>query len=149
MKVRCVSNFYNEETREHLTRQSLRLIGSWHFKGTLTVGKEYLVIALTFTFSPPPDEQGPLVVIVPDAGYLEAFPLALFEVTDSRVSRYWELHLAVDREVRTTMVTLGPPSLLHNAADLLEQVVNGDPTAVEELDRVLDLLEAEAADSSR
>jgi hypothetical protein len=106
MKVRCVSDFYNEETLERLQAEGLRLRGSWHFKGSLTVGKEYLVVALGFTFAPAPDNLGPSVVLIPDAGYLVAFPLALFEVTDPRVSCYWDLHVDVDHDAGTTAVTL-------------------------------------------
>ncbi len=146
MKVRCVSDFYNEETRERLRGEGLRLRGSWHFKGSLTVGREYLVVAITFTFAPAPDELGPSVILIPGAGYLVAFPLALFEVTDPRVSRYWELQVDVDREAGTTAVTLGPPSVCHNIDDYLDQLEQGEPTAVADFTRVHGLLEAEAAE---
>jgi hypothetical protein len=101
-------------------------------------------MSVTFTFAPAADEQGPSVIIVADAGYRVDFPLALFEVTGPRVSRFWELSMVVDSEARTTMATLGPPSVLHTSGDFLERLVEGEPTAVEEFDRVLGLLKAEA-----
>jgi hypothetical protein len=145
MKVRCVSDFYNEQSRERLQAEGLRLHGSWHFKRSLTVGKEYLVVALSFTFAPAPDELGPSVVLIPDAGYLVAFPLALFEVTDPRASRYWTLHVDVDRDAGSTVVTLGPPSIYHHLRAYLDQLEQGEPSVDADFSHVYALLEAEAA----
>jgi hypothetical protein len=146
MKVRCVSDFYNEETRERLRGEGLRLRGSWHFKGSLTVGKEYLVLALTCVYAQEPDELGPFVTILPDVGLPVGFPLALFEVTDPRASRLWELRVDVDRQASATEVILSPPSFKATAYwDKLEQ---GEPSVEADFTRVLGLLEAEAADPS-
>ncbi|RFM29070.1 hypothetical protein [Deminuibacter soli] len=66
----------------------------------LTIGKKYLVFALTIA-----SENVHYVQILTDYGHLVSVPFFLFSFLDSRVSRYWEM-----RTFEDGVVTFWPPS---------------------------------------
>lgn len=92
--------------------------------------REYLAIGLGYW-------QGVAwVEIVTDGGWLLSVPLFLFEITDPKASKYWE--------IRTdgASTTLWPPSLYE--PDFNSQLADDVPSAVETLRELRALMEAEA-----
>jgi hypothetical protein len=145
MKVRCIANRHNEDTRDQLLPRGIRVNGSREFAASLVVGREYLVVMLCFLYGVPPADVGPYVVIVPEVGYLLELPLALFEVSDPQVSRTWRLQELVDPDEGITEITLAPPSLLGNLNNYMEQLEHGDPAIVADFVSLIDRLRAEDA----
>jgi len=108
MRIQCVREFPTEE-------QVLQL-GSYYRPGKqvfhVQVGKEYLVYGITFL------SGCPWVELKEDFGYLHRAPLGLFEITDGRVSSYWETR-CIGRDI-----CFWPPSFYREYYfdDLLEGV---------------------------
>jgi hypothetical protein len=127
MRVRCIALIPNERQALQLRKNYTHGRQEFH----IILGKEYIVFGIRILGG------APWVDIVTDSGYLYPVPLCLFEITDGRVSQYWELHFYEDGDL-----TLWPPSFYkeYYHDDLIEGVYE----VVEDFDRVRTLIEAEA-----
>jgi hypothetical protein len=122
MRVRCVSNYLNEEQRAALGRRT----GGSCIDSRATVGKEYLVLALDVESDPWDQSTGPHVLILLDNGHLALCDLDLFEVSDARISRHWQIYV---REFDgSRIVQLFPPAL----RALLDRVEDDSLASVEQ-----------------
>lgn len=138
MIVRCVSTCPSEEQIQRLGA------GSWaNREFGVVIGREYSVLDLTINADSKSTGNGVWVDILmePDIPTILPVPLCLFEIVDSRVSRYWEVRVRPDGSV-----TLEPPSFSRKS--FLEDVSDRVPAAVEEFWRVQRLLEAESSVAS-
>jgi len=89
MYARCVT------TRPWPADFARPYLGQWvDLSGTLIVGKEYLVYGMEIRIGQrdddPPQMPTANLLVIPEHGYFVSLPLAAFEITDPRVSRYWE-----------------------------------------------------------
>jgi hypothetical protein len=89
MRVRCVSNYLNEEQRAALGRRQYQ----GRLDTRLTIGKEYLVLAIQFRSDPRHYDTGPSVDILLEDGTMAQCELDLFEVSDPHASRHWQVHV--------------------------------------------------------
>ncbi len=108
MKLRCVSDYVTEQQRAALGRRPYQ----GHLEWGLTVGQEYLVLGLTFEADPEHFRTGPHVDLLLKTGdvlNVRSYDLCLFEISDPRASRYWEVRTREfgDRQI----VDLLPPPL--------------------------------------
>ncbi len=108
MKILCKS--------KTLSSEHVQILGDYaeqknHFH--ITVGKEYIVLALTF------DEHTCFVQIVSDYEHLIHVPIILFDVTDERISSYW-----IYRKLDDNCFALWPSSFFKEFYndDLFEEV---------------------------
>ena len=89
MRVKCTAEKLSTDQKRRLGPELL----SQEFH--LTVGQEYLVYGLQFRLGGA-GGIGVWIDYETELGYLGSAPLALFEITDPRVSRFWELAFAPD-----------------------------------------------------
>lgn len=89
MRVRCVSDYVTEQQRAALGRRQYQ--GS--LAAQLTIGAEYVVLGLSFEFDPEHYSTGPYVTVLLESGVPARYDMCLFEVTDPRASRYWEVSI--------------------------------------------------------
>lgn len=85
MRVRCL--------RQRPSESEVAALGSKYYRSQsfhLTVGKEYVVIGLDFAIDSNVHGTGVWAHVVSDDGNLIWAPLTLLEITDARVSKYWE-----------------------------------------------------------
>ena len=126
---------------------------SQNLADTVTVGKEYLVFGLQLDLDREGQRVGPLVCIFPDVGYLLTLPLCLFEVTDPRVSRYWQV-----RSRSPGTIGIYPPSFYRESDEQFPPSWFGegylraldddqDPETAADFERVCGLLVAEFEES--
>jgi hypothetical protein len=123
MNVRCISDYITPEQRAALGRgkyQGMLAQG-------LTIGREYLVLGLSFIADADHFQTGSYVLIQPDIGTIASYDLCLFEITDPRPSRYWRVQAR--RDEAGERVTLYPPGLLDPTT-----IAEDDPRNGEELD---------------
>lgn len=111
MRVRCISDSVTPEDNVAIGRHQLPSIRDKR----LSIGKEYLVLGLSFEFDPAHLTSGPYVFILLDKGNVAYFDLALFEVSDPRVSRYWQIR-KVEFDSRQ-VVDILPPALFDQLND--------------------------------
>jgi len=91
LKVICK---YTEVTDELIKKLDLdENVQCFHY--TITKGKEYVVLALSYAPSLNLNSEYPVIQIKDDSGYLYSHPLFLFNIVDDRVSKYW--HIRFDR----------------------------------------------------
>lgn len=100
----------------------------------LELGRRYTVLGLTFSHG------SPWIDIPSEGGWPQTVPLALFRVVDRRASKYWEMQQASDGAVALL------PASMH-APDFASRVADDEPEAVAEYQRLVSLLEAEAAET--
>ena len=139
MKVKCKSL-----RNTALDDKPLSVVGLWRkmdLGNFLTVGKEYGVLGLEFSLAPQPEVAGMSVLIIPDVGFYASFDIELFEMTDQRVSRYWEAYWPT-----TTRFFLQHP-LFHDT-DLIEKLVAHDTAVNLAFDTTSQLLLSEFNDIS-
>lgn len=99
MKIKSISLKLNE-TELHILGKHPSAKNHFH----ITVGKEYTVFGLTFEFNE--FGNGCFVQIISDYNHLLHVPIALFEIIDSRISKYWEI-----RQFKQGGITMWPPSM--------------------------------------
>jgi hypothetical protein len=129
--VRCV--------RERLTESQVASLGPRYYRSQsfhIRLGKEYVVIGLTFAVDSNVHGTGVWVHLVNDDGVLIWAPLTLFEVTDRRVSKHWVAR------VFDKGLNLWPPSLFKDSYH--EDLADGVQDVEEDFQRVLASLEREA-----
>jgi hypothetical protein len=129
MKVKCIVEL-------PIDQQGLAL-GKHYNPGkqtfNLSVGREYFVYGLTFL------SGAPWVEILEDFGYLYSAPLCLFEITDARVSRYWQLQIGPD-----STVMLWPPSFYREY--YFDDLIEGVPDILDDFRKVRTQIEAEVSE---
>jgi hypothetical protein len=101
MKLQCMSRELSEEQRTFFKAPSRS-----NPKHRVTVGKEYLVIGISFVVDSPYYGDSALFEVVNDDRHLVLLPGALFEITDARCSSFWRAKIHSDG-----MVTLRPKEL--------------------------------------
>ncbi len=131
VRVRCVSEKVSDELAAAMGPGFAP-----HQVTALTTGREYLVLELFFATGDEPFGTGTWVVIPDDHGRFGEAPLPLFEVTDPRVSRYWELQRWPNGNV-----TLGPA--VFGRDFFVDDLFEGVPAAAAEFRRVYQLLDSE------
>lgn len=87
MKVICIQNEINETLAEkvYLSEREPRIYRS------ISPGKEYVVLGITYAPSSSCYAGVPTVEIKNDNGGLSVVPLFMFDVIDSSASRYWDV----------------------------------------------------------
>lgn len=92
MIIRCVANSVNDELAIKL---GLGRFAPKSFSA-LTPGSEYVVLGISYL--PKSEAYGisPTVLVKSDTGSLSFAPLAIFEITESTPSRYWEIRWSTD-----------------------------------------------------
>jgi hypothetical protein len=86
MRVRCVFDYFTPEQRAALGRRP----SQGTLEAGLIIGREYLVLGLSFVTDPEHLNTGPYVTILHEIYGPRSHDLGVFEITDPRVSRYWE-----------------------------------------------------------
>jgi hypothetical protein len=139
MRVRCVSN----RTDDPSIPCSNAVDDGWltDLSAFLTRGKEYTVYALASC------RGVPAYVLCSDRywRYPELYPAGLFEVSDPRPSRYWEVGFwpgSADRQIRPAFF-IGPPAWIAEAS-FYERVLDGQEAELAEWRRFKQSLDQEA-----
>src|SRR5882724_4361444 len=134
MKVRCISTYPNEEQMMKIGLYPGQSFG-------VTIGKEYLVVGLSFQLNSGIFGTGLCVNVVDDGNYFVTIPLCLFEVLDARASRHWRIHTWEDGNI-----TLWPESFY--APYYVDDHNEDFPEVRADFKKVYSQLEAEAAEPS-
>jgi hypothetical protein len=131
MKVRCIA-------RRPTPSQVAEFGFSSPFKRDfhVTIGKQYLVLALEFISESNFYGRGVLIEAIDDFGDWAMFPLLLFDVVDPRLSRYW-----IAQKTKDNSLMLGPPSFFRRYYH--DDLTDGAPEIVADFRQVTALLEAE------
>lgn len=137
MKVVCRATTLSAEQLAELGRP---LTSQYDFGEVLVVGREYLVLGMAFQVDVEGIEIGAFVLLEVATRQVASVPLALFEITDPRVSRSW-----VARSESADLVALAPESLLGEG--FLAQLADGEPVTSAAFDKVTAQLRAEANDA--
>jgi len=131
MIVKCIAKYPSEDEMTYL--------GPKFFKERdfhVTIGREYIVFALTFLAEPDFAGRGLFVDIVTDFGHLVGVPLCLFSIIEGSASRYWEI-----REGKAGQITMWPQSFYREYYH--DDLSEGVPEIVQDFNRVRALIEAE------
>jgi hypothetical protein len=126
VRIKCNNLVPNEKQAKQL--------GDYYYPGKqdfyLNLGREYVVFGIRIL------NGMPWVDLVSDTNYLFPAPLCLFEITDGRVSQYWETRVSKDGNL-----LIWPRSFYREYYhdDLLEGVQD----VVEDFERVRAMIEAE------
>lgn len=133
MKVRCTADNANP-----VFQDALNPALKWGC--SITPGRIYLVLGLSFSIELMFHGRGVSVEIVDDDDQWAILPLRLFEIVDGRPSRYWRAK-QIDQGPG---LVLSPPSFqrLYWADDLTD----GKPDIIADFDAVLAKLRAEFVD---
>jgi len=140
MKVKCIANKINEQLEAEVGLPKGEGPRSYN---TLTVGKEYIVLAIShFLDSSFNYGQYPVLYIKDDVGTLSSIPLFLFEVIDDRPSKYW--HFNYSRKMKSCQ--LWPKSFYQEFYH--DDLSNDYPEVEADFKRVCELLENEVYDNN-
>lgn len=85
MRVKCLNHELTEEQR-----LVLKVPPVLRTKHQISIGKEYLVLGISFEIGSPVYGNTVLLQVVNDAGHCSFIPAALFEIVDGRCSSFWE-----------------------------------------------------------
>jgi hypothetical protein len=94
MRVRCLNDELTEEQRKIFKVSPL-----FRTKYQISIGKEYLVLGLTFVVDSPIESKTVLLQVVNDAGGCSFIPSVLFELSDGRCSSFWQARFYEDGAV--------------------------------------------------
>jgi hypothetical protein len=100
MKVKCVTSFLAAEQRLKRGARS----ASDSIKFAVTKDKEYVVLGIEFILPNTPHEGGISYHVIDDGNRWMPIPSDLFEISDPRLSRRWQV-----QQVNGGSVYLGPP----------------------------------------
>lgn len=131
MKIRCIAEYPSPEQIDQLGKEFYP-----HQTFGITIGREYLAYGIEFVIASSLYGTGALVNLVSDYNHLSAAPLCLFEITDGRVSRFWECRMSPDG-----WVTLWPPSFYREFYH--DDLAEGVSEVVEDFRSVRAMLESE------
>lgn len=132
MRVRCVQTALTRNQERDLGT-SYRADQDFH----VTIGREYVVLGLNFSVNSNVHGTGVWAHLVTDFGNLAWAPLELFEIIDSRVSKYWVARKA------DHVFTLWPESFYREFYH--DDLAEGVAEVVMDFNRVRSLLESEAS----
>ena len=131
MKVRCIARELSEDQKV-----LYKLPGRFKPQHGVAVGKEYVVIAVSFVVNSPYYGDSPLFEVVNENLHLVSVPAALFEITDPRCSALW---MAKAHEDGT--VSLRPQELYRDY--FYDKLSDREAETQEVFQALLDKLEAE------
>jgi hypothetical protein len=132
MEVRCIADLPDGNVADTLVAAKLFFPGRQVYG--VKVGQEYLVYGMQFW------RNIPYVFVLTStdvAIHLSAVPLSLFEISNNRVSRFWNVRHWPDGDV-----TMWPPLLYQDF--LTEDLYDGKREVVEAFQRLRRVMEAEA-----
>ncbi len=92
MKVVCIRNVIDDAFASRVGLQE----GAPRNYRSVTPGKEYVVLGLTYNPSLSSYAGKPVVEVKNDAGGLSSIPLFLFDITDHSASKYWKVRFSED-----------------------------------------------------
>jgi len=101
MKVRCIQNVIDDDLASKVGLPN----GAPKLYRSVTPGKDYVVLGLSYSPSTTCYGGQPVVEIKNDTGRLSSIPLFLFTVLDNKASKYWHL-----RHNENGLLTLFPES---------------------------------------
>jgi hypothetical protein len=131
LRVKYAASKNNEENEKILGR-NVKITFPNQMNSNLIIGKEYIVYGLSIL------SGTPWIYILNNAEtYIYSEPLSLFEIIDSRVSKYWEIRTEDDGTLFFWPHSFFQP-YYHD--DLSE----GIPEVVKDFQRVKELIDAEA-----
>jgi hypothetical protein len=131
MKVKCKKTELTEEQKN-----LFKVPPRFNPGHRVSVGREYLVIGISFVVGSPYYGDSALFEIVNDQGHLVSQPAALFEVTDARCSSFWRTEIHEDGAV-----TLWPHELYEQYFH--DRLSDGEPEARNTFQVVRSKLQAE------
>jgi hypothetical protein len=136
MIVKCIRNKVDDTLANELGLPKGE--GIRNYSDCLTIGKEYVVLALSHFLDSYNYANYPIINIKDDIhSYLIPFPLFLFEVIDDRPSKYWHFNYDKERKV----CEMAPISFYQEYYhDLLS---DGYPELEEDFRQICELLENE------
>ncbi len=131
MKIQCKATQLTEEQKI-----LLKVPPRFNLKHGVAVGREYLVIGISFVVGSPYYGDSTLFEIVNDQGYIVSEPAALFAVIDARCSSFWRAKIHEDGAV-----TLWPQELYERYFH--DRLSDGEPEAKKVFQEVRSRLEGE------
>lgn len=137
MKIKCIATSLTEQKQDISESNALEQ-KEWHVE----LGKEYLVFGMSVVDSFLGNKNCVLVeIITSPLGYISSTPLSLFEILDSRVSKYWEY-----RKSNLEGITFWPSLFYQDFFH--DDLSDGEPDVVAQFRKLKTLLEAEYPDPS-
>lgn len=131
MRVKCLNRELTEEQR--LLFKVPPLFRSVY---QILIGKEYLVLGISFEVNSPVHGNTALLEIVDDAGLCLSIPAALFEIIDGKCSSFWEVKIYGD-----VAVTMWPPEFYETYFH--DKLSDHDPETRKVFESVLKKMKAE------
>lgn len=135
MRVRCLNDELTEEQRVFF-----KVPPVLYTKYQISLGKEYLVLGISFEINSPVYGNTVLLEIANDAGRCSSIPAALFDVIDNRCSSFWKTTFYEDGGV-----TLWPTEFY--APYFHDKLSDHDPETRKVFESVLVKMKAEFDDS--
>ncbi len=133
MKVRCLKNLIDDDLAEKV---GLPDCGFRNYQ-SVTVGKEYVVLGLSYDPIAEYHAGKPFVDIKNDNGDLSTVPIYMFEVVDETVSMYWQVKFNGD------LLTLYPESF-YRYEYYHEDLADGVPEIKADFERLCQEFEQES-----
>jgi hypothetical protein len=131
MKVQCVTRYPNEDGLSQLGPEFFR-----EQSFGVKVGAEYVVLGMFIANGRPPFGKGPWIEFKNVDDRFGVAPLVIFEITDHRLSKYWEVHI-----LQNGVLSIAPPSF--NKDFYMEDYYDGVPEVVDDFNRISRLREEE------
>lgn len=135
MRVRCLSNFLKEEQRA-----KIGLPPGSSVEHAITPGTEYVVLGMSVKPQGSRNGSGLFVEIANDWGQCRGISICLFEIVDSRCSRYW-----LTRSHEDGTVLLWPEEFYRDY--FLDDLIEGEPDARAAFEALLSRMNEEAKGS--
>ena len=135
MKVKCLYNQIEDELARKvgLGDDAPRIYGS------LTVGREYIVLGLTYSRRLETYAGHPVFEVLNEGGYITMAPSFLFEIIDGSASRHWQFNFR-DGDI----LEFEPPSFCRPYYH--DELSDGVPEVVRDFQSVCALLQEEEAE---
>jgi|ERR1700728_2219101 hypothetical protein len=131
MKIQCIN-------RELSAGQKAfhRMLSRFNPQHAVTVGKEYLVIAISFVVGSPFYGDSALYEVVNDNDHLVSVPASLFKIIDARCSTFW-----MARDHGDGTLSLRPEELYQDY--FYDKLSDRDPATRQEFKRLVAKLQGE------
>jgi hypothetical protein len=134
MKIRCISRELTSEQRA-----LYKVPSRFNPQHSVTVAKEYFVVAISFVVDSPHYGDSALYEVVNDNRHLVSVPAALFEITDARCSPSWRAKAHDDGTV-----TLRPEELYGDY--FYDKLSDREPETQQMFEALLSRMQAEFGD---
>ena len=118
MIVKCIS--------AHPSEAQIQGLGPRFRRGRnfgVVVGREYLVLGLSFGVAPMPAGVWVDILMEQDIPTLIQAPLCLFRITDPRASRFWEIRVSGEGVITLCPAPFYQESYLERLSDRVPEVV--------------------------